>query len=78
MKQIKIWILTAMGLTFLVQCAPKIYVIDHHTLMQEEAAGNWPDFDVFVNRKTGALIPQPEPSEKKKNLTRVLKAEIQE
>jgi hypothetical protein len=30
---------------FLAACAPKVYVMDRHTVMEEESAGDWPQFD---------------------------------
>ncbi len=47
-------LLLGLGLIFFCSgCAPTVYVVDRHTIMEEEAAGEWPEFDREV---AGALV----------------------
>ena len=61
-------------------CAPKIYLKDRHTVMEDEAAGEWPDFEKELIEKTQAASPAPlqkvELSAKKRRLYNVLNAEL--
>ncbi len=43
----------------LVACSPKIYVIDRQTVLEEEAAGDWPQFEGDLLSKTAAQGPTP-------------------
>lgn len=38
-------------------CAPKVYVIDRQTVLEEEAAGHWPDFEKELLKKAKAAGP---------------------
>lgn len=38
-------------------CAPKVYVIDRQTVFEEEAAGQWPQFDKELLEKSKAPTP---------------------
>ena len=40
-------------------CAPKIYVVDRQTVLEEEAAGEWPQFEKDLVRKSKAQGPTP-------------------
>ncbi len=63
-----------------VGCAPTIHVIDRHTVLEDEAAGVWPDFEKQL--KVGSTDPLPVPFPKtavnarKKRLYNVLDAEL--
>lgn len=35
-------------------CAPKVYVIDRQTVLEEEAAGEWPEFDKDLLKKNSS------------------------
>jgi hypothetical protein len=43
-------------------CSPKIYLIDRQTVLEEEAAGEWPEFekDLLEKSKSGnpSLLPK--------------------
>ena len=70
-------ILIAAGLS---ACAPKIYLKDRHTVMEDEAAGEWPDFEKDLLEKVQSSSPAPiqkvETSSKKKRLYQVLQGEL--
>ena len=38
-------------------CAPKIYVIDRQTVLEQEAAGEWPDFERALIANSLAASP---------------------
>lgn len=40
-------------------CAPKIYVTDRQTVLEEEAAGDWPQFEKELIEKSQARGPAP-------------------
>jgi hypothetical protein len=42
-------------------CTPRIYVIDRHTIMEDEAAGEWPKFEKELLDKSAATGPTPFP-----------------
>ena len=46
-------------LPFLGACAPKVYVIDRQTILEDEAAGEWPDFEREILKKSKAHGPTP-------------------
>lgn len=48
------WILFSL---LVMSCAPKIYFVDKPSLLQEEAAGEWPDVEASIRRRT--LDPTP-------------------
>ena len=48
------------ALTFLsVACSPKVYVIDNQTVLEEEAAGQWPQFEKQIIDKAKAKGATP-------------------
>lgn len=49
----------ALSLASVVGCAPKIYVIDRQTILEEEAAGEWPQFEKDLITKSRAEGPTP-------------------
>jgi len=61
-------------------CAPKIYVIDRQTVFEEEAAGQWPQFDQEILSKSKATGPTPFPktpvNARKQRLYNVLNGEL--
>lgn len=65
-------------------CTPKVYVIDRQTVLQEQAAGEWPEFDKTllpqVKKKdpTNFSTSSTSESEKTKRLYRVLNSEVTE
>lgn len=66
----------------IVGCTPKVYVIDRQTVLQEQAAGEWPEFTMnlvpLVKHKNPVSFSQSPPSESEKNkrLYRVLNGEM--
>ena len=42
-------------------CTPKVYVIDSHTVLEDEAAGEWPQFDKDRQAKSAEKGPVPFP-----------------
>jgi hypothetical protein len=52
------------------QCAPKIFHVDRHSLMEEEGSGKWPDFKAHRSKKGPSALPIKE----EKN-TELLKAD---
>lgn len=40
-------------------CAPKIYVVDRQTVLEQEAAGDWPEFDKELIAKSLSRGPAP-------------------
>ncbi len=73
--------LLSVGLALsLMACAPKIYLKDRHTVMEDEAAGEWPDFEKHLIEKSQKDSPTPikkvEESGKKKRLYEVLQGEL--
>jgi len=75
-----IFILSSIGA---VGCAPKVYVIDRQTVLQEQAAGEWPDFEesltVNLKKKNPVMLPKSSTNETEKNqkLYKVLNAEME-
>ena len=82
MKKVKIIVLfsLSLGLLFSVSCAPKLYVIDRHTIMEKEAAGTWPNFEEEVllkSKKAGVSFLQKDSSStKKKRVLNILNGEM--
>ncbi len=66
----------------MVGCTPKVYVIDRQTVLQEEAAGEWPEFEKslvpLVKHKDPIRFSQSPATEsdKSKRLYRVLNGEM--
>lgn len=62
----------------LTACVPKIYVIDRQTVLEDEAAGEWPQFEQRLIRQTQEKTPTPaakvRDSEGKRRLYKVLNA----
>ena len=48
-------------------CLPAVHLIDRPTVMEEEAAGDWPDFEVELKRKNLSHKPYPLPPSKVKS-----------
>lgn len=57
-------------------CAPKVYVIERTTVLEEEAAGSWPDLEARWKKANVKTAPQAvktdESSQQQKRLTRSL------
>lgn len=60
----------------LAACAPKVYVIERTTVLEEEAAGQWPDLETRWKKANVKTAPQAvkteEASAQQKRLTRSL------
>ncbi len=69
-------LITLISLATLSACAPKIYVIERTTVLEEEAAGSWPELETRwkkANVKTAPrAVKTEEASEKQRRLTRAL------
>lgn len=69
--------LTALGIS---GCSPKIYLIDRQTVLEDEAAGEWPDFEKEMIEKSKAQGPTPfvktANNAKKERLYNVLSGEL--
>ena len=48
-----------MALPLLLACSPKVYLIDRQTVLEEEAAGEWPDFEKLLIEKATKKGPTP-------------------
>jgi hypothetical protein len=61
-------------------CSPKIYLHDRHTIMEEESAGEWPDFEKELlksaTQKSPTAFQKTELSNQKKRLFNVLNGEL--
>jgi hypothetical protein len=70
---------TVLAIAF-VGCSPKFYVIDRQTALEEEAAGEWPDFEAQALKHSEAATPAPLAKtpidESKERLYRVLNGDI--
>lgn len=68
------------GTLILTSCSPKIYLIDRQTVLEDEAAGEWPELEKELFKKLKAQGPTPfakiETSTKKDQLYRVLNGEL--
>ena len=66
--------LVAMG------CTPKIYVVDRQTVLEDEAAGEWPEFEKELISKSAMRSPTPFSKTKttthKANLYNILNGEM--
>lgn len=73
MKNLTVAIFGALALS---ACAPKVYVIDRPTLMEEESGGDWPDLQKQISgqmlKKSPTAMTTGESSERQKQLTRKL------
>jgi hypothetical protein len=78
--QWKQWIPIGLAALYLSSCAPQIYVVDRHTIMEEEAAGEWPDVEkewMGQAKAQGPVrFPKTPESEKKKRLYNTLNGEL--
>ncbi len=67
---------------FNLHCAPKVYIIDRQTVLQEQAAGDWPDFEesLLQSLKKKNPVPLPQTStndfEKNQPLYKTLNSEM--
>ena len=70
----------ALGLVAELGCSPKIYLVDRQTVLEDEAAGEWPEFEKEILAKAKAQGPTPFPqsqdSERKDRLYQVLNGEL--
>lgn len=57
-------------------CAPKVYVIDRATILEEESGGEWPQVDAAIRQKLLKTSPSAmkttESSDRQNKLTRTL------
>ncbi len=51
--------LPAALMLLLTGCTPKIYVVDRQTVLEEEAAGHWPQFEKEVLQGAKSAGPTP-------------------
>ena len=51
-------VFAAMGM-LAIGCTPKIYVVDRQTVLEDEAAGEWPQFEKDLLPKSAARSPAP-------------------
>ena len=49
----------AASILWLCACTPKLYVVDRQTVLEEEAAGRWPQFEKELLEKSKAQGPTP-------------------
>jgi hypothetical protein len=47
------------GVLGLSACSPKIYLIDRQTVLEDEAASEWPEFEKDLLEKSKAIGPTP-------------------
>lgn len=63
-------------LLMVTACAPKVYVIDRATILEEESGGDWPSVDQAKRekllKKTPAAIKTSDRAGSKEKLTRIL------
>ena len=71
--------LVAGGIGMLCACAPKVYIIDRATIMEEESAGDWPDIEDRWKKqnakKQAQFIEIKKQSEKKSRLTQIVESD---
>lgn len=64
----------------LAGCAPKIYVIDRQTVLEQDAAGEWPDFEKLALRDsiqtTATALATTPPSASRQRLFRLLNGSV--
>ena len=56
------WALWTMVLLAGSGCSPKFYKVDQQTVMEDEAAGEWPEFEKEILNQTQSGTPTPFPS----------------
>jgi hypothetical protein len=49
----------SLTLMALCACAPKVYVVDRQTILEEDAAGEWPQFEKELLKKSKSAGPVP-------------------
>lgn len=66
MKHMELVLLLSVGL--ICGCAPKIFLVDRQTVLEDEAAGEWPNFEkeLLERAKTSGATPIEKPPESKK------------
>ena len=68
------------ALCFMMSCAPKVYIIDQHTIMEKESAGEWPEFEKEMSKKQSKMGPiffqKDLKNKKKKRALNVLNGEM--
>ena len=78
MKSVYISILA--GALSLTACIPKIYVIDRQTVLEDEAAGEWPEFERRLLPAGEAMVPSALPATtdhgRKERTTRLLNGNV--
>jgi hypothetical protein len=71
---------TLLTLGLSLGCAPKFYIVDRQTVLEDEAAGEWPQFEKEIVAKSSAQGPtafqKPDETEKKRRLFNVLNGEM--
>lgn len=73
MMRSKVLPLVFISLVSFVGCVPNIYLIDRPTLMEEEAAGHWPDLGESFEKKQAETSPVPlTPQQVKRKNDRVM------
>lgn len=69
-------LILTLPLLFLAACAPKVYVIDRATILEEESGGEWPNIDQAQRQKLLKTSPTAQKtsdrSGQKEKLTRIL------
>lgn len=62
-----------------IGCSPRILLVDRHTVLEDEAAGEWPDFEKKMldqlKTKSPTAYRKVESSESRKKLFHVLNGE---
>lgn len=80
LKSIRSLTLAVLGVAVSAACTPKVYVIDRQTVLEEEAAGHWPQFekDVLAGAKTAGPTPFPKipPGSRRARLYNVLNGQV--
>lgn len=73
-------LLLGSAILVLSACSPKVYLIDRQTVLEDEAAGEWPKFENDLLDKAKAKGPTPfaktENNERKERLYNVLNGEM--
>jgi len=73
-------LLTVLGIGGGSACTPRITVLDRQTILEEEAAGEWPQFDAkLINpgpKRGATLYPSTPASAKKTRLYSTLSGEM--
>lgn len=74
------WIFVAVLAVTAPSCAIKIVKVDQQTVMEDEAAGEWPEFEKQIIQKSQSSTPTPFPtvaaSARKQRLFNVLNGEL--